>query len=344
MDERPPPAREAALDDEGLFDEAFKKPLPVLPRRIALVTSPTGAAVHDFLTLSLRRYANLAVDIVPVQVQGASAAEEIAAALANLDRWQRSDVIVLARGGGSLEDLQAFNSETVARAIFSTRIPVVSAVGHETDYTIADFVADVRAPTPSAAAEMVVADRQEFLLRLFDHRRRIVAAMAGRVETLQQHLSGTTRRMTHPRRRIDELRLRIDDMSGRASRAFRRSRERRKEQLAWLTGRLQTAAPFKTVDKLKQKNHINKDKLLYLINKKVIQIRSHYQETEGRLTALSPHAVLKRGYSITRTEPDDRIVMDPETIPAGQPLRITLAHGDLYATARKDRSPPDPES
>jgi exodeoxyribonuclease VII large subunit len=162
------------LETEGLFDEERKKPLPVLPRCIGVITSPTGAAVRDILRVLKRRFANVHVRLFPVKVQGEGAAKEIAAALGYFNRAKFADVIILARGGGSLEDLWAFNEEAVARAIAASEIPVITGVGHETDFTIADFVSDVRAPTPSAAAEIVVRSRQEFERHISEHQRRLV--------------------------------------------------------------------------------------------------------------------------------------------------------------------------
>src|SRR5579875_3515583 len=162
------------LEAEGLFAEERKKPLPVLPRCIGVVTSPTGAAIRDILRVLKRRFANAHVRLFPVKVQGEGAAREIASALAYFNRAQFADVIILARGGGSLEDLWAFNEERVARAIAESAIPVITGVGHETDFTIADFVADLRAPTPSAAAEIVVRSRQEFDRHISEYQRRLV--------------------------------------------------------------------------------------------------------------------------------------------------------------------------
>jgi len=153
------------LTSEGLFDDKYKKPLPFLPKKISLITSPTGAVVHDILKIISRRFDNLFIEIVPVKVQGENAEKEIVQALELLNTLNDTDIIILARGGGSLEDLNAFNSENVARAVFSVKIPVVSAIGHETDFTISDFVADLRAPTPSAAAELVVPSKDELKRR-----------------------------------------------------------------------------------------------------------------------------------------------------------------------------------
>ncbi len=330
----------ARLEGEGLFDAARKRAIPFLPARIALVTSPTGAAVQDFLKVARRRFENLTIEVVPVNVQGALAAEQIAAAIGRLDRWQRSDVIVLARGGGSLEDLQAFNSETVARAIDRARIPVVSAVGHETDFTIADFVSDLRAPTPSAAAEMLVPSRRDLVQSISGHRRRLARSLSQQVAVLRQSLTRTRRRLAHPRRRIDDLQLRIDDLGGRLARAFRKDRELRRERLGWLAGRLRSVGPEKLLSKLRSKHDAIDNKLFYLFEKIVDKNRSFIQRFDARLAALNPMSVLQRGYSITRTVPAGRIVTDPATVHRGQRLRITLARGDLNVAATN----PDPDS
>ena len=327
----------AKLAEEGLFDASHKKPLPLLPKRIALVTSPSGAAVHDFLRIALRRFSNLVVDVVPVQVQGSQAAAEIASALQVLQQWRRSDVIVLARGGGSLEDLQAFNTEIVARAIFQSRIPVVSAVGHETDYTIADFVADRRAPTPSAAAEQVVPSRRDLAGFCAESRRRLLRSLTARIGALRQSLAYCNRRLAHPRRRIDDLRLRVDDLSGRMIRAGRQLTGRRRDQIGWQRRRLYSAGPQKLVQNFKLKNKSLYQNLLNFIHKNVFKYRSLLQEFDGRLTALSPLAVLQRGYSITRALPGNRIVLDPATVRRGQRLQITLARGDLAAEAMDEK-------
>src|SRR5579862_6534309 len=202
------------LQDEGLFDAARKRPLPVLPRCIGVVTSPTGAAIRDILRVLKRRFANVHVQIYPVKVQGEGAAAEVAAGLRHFNRAKFADVVIVARGGGSLEDLWAFNEEVVARAIAASAVPVISGVGHETDFTIADFVADLRAPTPSAAAEIVVRSRQEFDRHIADHQRNLVQQMRyllsqrrHRVRDLQHHRGFRQLEVLVRRRgqRVDEL-------------------------------------------------------------------------------------------------------------------------------------------
>ncbi|MGB9294016.1 MAG: exodeoxyribonuclease VII large subunit, partial [Desulfobaccales bacterium] len=204
-------ALKTRLQAEGLFAPELKKPLPFLPRKIALVTSPTGAAVRDFLRLLRKRYANLEVLIYPVKVQGKEAAPEIVRALKDLATYPGIEVIVLARGGGSLEDLWPFNEEAVARAIYHCPLPVVSAVGHEVDFTIADFAADLRAPTPSAAVELVVPDKAELSRRL----QRLGASLVGAARrtrvAARNHLDLVARRLPDMGRRLVDLRLKVDD-------------------------------------------------------------------------------------------------------------------------------------
>ena len=214
------------LNAEGLFAQELKKPLPFLPRKIALVTSPTGAAVRDFLRLLRQRFPNVEVLIYPVRVQGAEAAGEIAAALDDLGAYPGVEVIVLARGGGSLEDLWPFNEEVVARAIHRCPTPVVSAVGHEVDFTIADFVADRRAPTPSAAVELVVPDKAELNRRLARLGATLAGTLARRRDMARQHLYLMARRLPDMRRSLVDLRLKVDDKAEVLVRRVRRVRDR----------------------------------------------------------------------------------------------------------------------
>ncbi|MHB1414890.1 MAG: exodeoxyribonuclease VII large subunit [Chloroflexota bacterium] len=209
------------LEREGLFDPARKRPLPLFPRRIGVVTSPTGAVFHDIMQVVSRRFANVEIVLAPAQVQGEGAAESIAAAIAALNALPGTDVIILARGGGSLEDLWPFNEETVARAVFASRVPVVSGVGHETDVTIADLVADLRAPTPSAAAELVVPDRRDYLERTRALRQQAVAAVSAFLEAWRTDLEQSQADLVHlvPPPRLAQWRQREDELWLRASTA-----------------------------------------------------------------------------------------------------------------------------
>jgi exodeoxyribonuclease VII large subunit len=225
------------LQAEGLFDEARKRPIPMLPRRIGVITSPTGAAIRDILHVLRRRFAGVDVLIYPVTVQGDEAAPEIVEALRELNRRGGLDVLIVARGGGSIEDLWAFNEESVARAIADSKIPVISAVGHEVDYTIADFVADLRAPTPSAAAEMVIAKKDELAQRLDDLQARMTGVMRSRLHALVARVAGLDRhlRLLNPMERIRMQRRHLTglwkDMTAWADR-----------RLLVVTGRLEAAA------------------------------------------------------------------------------------------------------
>lgn len=231
------------LSAEGLFDADRKRPIPRLPRRVGVITSRTGAAVHDVLTVIGRRFANIPVIIYPVRVQGDGADAEIVRALALANERRDADVLIVCRGGGSLEDLSPFNSEAVARAIFASTVPVISAVGHETDVTIADFVADLRAPTPSAAAELAVprkADLSREVTRL------TLALSAGCQRTIERHrrrLAEVSRRLVHPRKRVEEMRLRLDDIAARLNRGMTARLVRERERLKWRNDRLQSLSP-----------------------------------------------------------------------------------------------------
>ena len=235
------------LKDEGLFAPELKKPLPFLPRKIALVTSPTGAAVKDFLRLLRQRFPQVEVLIYPVKVQGVSAAGEIAAALDDLGAYPGVEVIVLARGGGSLEDLWPFNEEIVARAIHRCPIPVVSAVGHEVDFTIADFVADKRAPTPSAAVELVVPDLAELHRRLTRLGSGLAGALARRRDVARQHLMLMARRLPDMRRSLVDLRLRVDEQAETLVRRAHRSVTHHDQALRLATSRLWLLSPRRTL-------------------------------------------------------------------------------------------------
>ena len=209
----------ARLAKEGLFDAGRKKPLPFLPRRIGIITSPTGAAIRDILRVIRRRHPNVELLIYPVAVQGAAAAPGIVEALRYFNVHKRVDVVIAGRGGGSLEDLWAFNEEAVARAIAASAIPLISAVGHETDYTIADFVADLRAPTPSAAAEMVIQSEERIRDALTSLEARLARGMGRQIELMRSRLRETVRFLVDPRKRLEQVMQRVDELFGRLATA-----------------------------------------------------------------------------------------------------------------------------
>jgi exodeoxyribonuclease VII large subunit len=228
----------ARLEKEGLFDRERKKPLPLLPRRIGIVTSPTGAAVRDMLRVIKRRHPRMHILLYPVPVQGKEASPAIAEAIQYFNGFKNVDVIIIGRGGGSLEDLWAFNEEVVARAVYASRIPIISAVGHETDYTISDFVADLRAPTPSAAAELVVESEERLRETIHALESRLIGRMEQRIELLRALLRENIRLLGDPRRRLEQVEQRVDELVHRLALGLRQHVRRDRAQLASLTAGL----------------------------------------------------------------------------------------------------------
>jgi exodeoxyribonuclease VII large subunit len=240
------------LTDEGLFDPQRKQPLPPKTRHIAVITSPTGAVLHDIISVLSRRDPMLQITVFPVPVQGSDSPDAIAQALQKANELRTRlaiDVVLLARGGGSLEDLQAFNSETVARAIAHSELPVVSAVGHETDVSIADFVADIRAPTPSAAAELLSTDQSTLLRALEQFSQRLQRQMSTLLSQRQQQLDWLGRRLQHPGRRLQEQSQRLDQLEQRLVRAARRLIEQRQLKLQMLARNLDNISPLQTLQR-----------------------------------------------------------------------------------------------
>ncbi len=237
------------LEKEGLFASERKKPIPALPRRVGVVTSPTGAAIRDFLNVVRRRFSNIDVLISPAAVQGDGAPAEIVSAIEKLNLIGNMDVIVITRGGGSMEDLWAFNEEIVARAIYASQIPIISAIGHEVDFTIADFVADLRAPTPSAAAEMLVESKKTHEYRISSIRLRLVNAMRSLIAGKNARLTAELRAMPDPIRRIRELGQRVDDMSSLTANQMRSNLALAKTRFENAAGRLAALNPLATLNR-----------------------------------------------------------------------------------------------
>ncbi|MGD9972813.1 MAG: exodeoxyribonuclease VII large subunit, partial [Desulfatirhabdiaceae bacterium] len=325
----------AGLAAEGLFDLVHKKPIPFLPQAICVITSPTGSVIHDILHIAGRRFHSVPVQIIPVKVQGDGADAEIVRAVELANRYAHADVIILARGGGSLEDLAAFNSEAVARAVFASRIPIISAVGHETDFTITDFVADLRAPTPSAAAELALPDKNALIARnteqIFNLKRRIFR----QVEYSRQHLNDLKNRMVHPVKRIQDSRLRIDELLDRLNRATIREITRGKDVLNWKLNSLNLLNPIRYIHKYKPEHDGLYHNLIHLITNQYNSQKNLLQQTVTRLHSASPVAILSRGYSITRTVPDARVIRNSESVHPGQQVEIRLASGALLCRVER---------
>lgn len=324
------------LAAEGLFEASRKKPLPVLPRTVGIVTSPTGAVIRDMLRVLRRRFRNLNVVLYPVRVQGEGAAEEIVEGIECLNRRPGVEVIIVARGGGSLEDLWAFNEERVARAIAASGLPVICGVGHETDFTIADFAADLRAPTPSVAAELVVRRKQDF---------------AGELETRTRHLGHFMRlRLSEARHRLTELRLhrafqtlagrigsraqRVDEAAATLGAAVRRKLNSARQELM----RASPGVVRYDVQRLLRLKQAALDdacrRLETEFRRVLVERRSRIGNVRAILAERNPLAILNRGYSITR-DASGRILRDAGAVSPGSDISVRLARGELGAVVRK---------
>jgi exodeoxyribonuclease VII large subunit len=324
----------ARLAEAGLFDLARKRPLPMLPRAIGVVTSPTGAVLRDMLQILRRRFANLPVCLYPVRVQGDGAAEEIAQGIAALNQHPGVDVIIVARGGGSLEDLWAFNEETVARAIHASEIPVISAIGHEIDYTIADFVADVRAPTPSAAAELVVRQKAELYAELQVAVQRLERTMHYRLAVLRGRLDASQQRrvLKDPWAPMRTLEQRLDELGARFVRALRARVRLSQEGLERCEAAITHLSPLQHIGLLRERLAAIERRLIAAQDGGVRREREDLERLSATLQALSPLAVLARGYSICRRQSDAQVIRETNAVAPGMPIEITLWRGSLQCT------------
>lgn len=325
----------ARLAAEGLFDEKLKRPLPRVPRAIGVITSATGAAVQDILTTLSRRFPLGQVFLLPVPVQGVEAAPAIVRALADLPKRAPVDVIILARGGGSLEDLWAFNEEAVARAIRVCTVPVICGVGHEIDFTIADFAADKRAPTPTAAAELVSPDVADWLRQIG----RLTQALAdGVVHELEEQgdrlLRAESRiQLLHPGRRLNEAAQRLDELGSRLVQARVHLFERLRARWQTIQVRLYNTHPETRMQLRQVQTRALEARLHGLMTQRLQQSRSALAQAHSVLHSLSPRAVLERGYAVARTRSGE-VVTDASKLVMGEALEILLAHGGVDAEVK----------
>ncbi|MCY1348547.1 Exodeoxyribonuclease 7 large subunit [compost metagenome] len=315
------------LAAEGLFAAERKRPLPAHPQRIGIVSSPTGAVIRDIISVFRRRAPQVQLTLIPTAVQGFDATAQIVRALALADA-QGFDALILARGGGSLEDLWCFNEEAVARAVAACRTPIVSAVGHETDVSISDFVADVRAPTPSAAAELLAPDASDLQQRLDGLRRRLVLRMREHLTRERLRLDGLFRRLRHPGERLRQQAQRLDDLDMRLRRAFERQLQVRHERLARLDTRLAAQHPGRTLALLRQRLESLAERLPRAARNAIKERRQKLDALAQTLHVVSPLATLGRGYSILLDERGQAIRAASQTRP-GQRLKARLAEGEL---------------
>lgn len=323
------------LAAEGLFDAKHKQSAPVLPSKIHVITSPTGAVVFDIIKIVERRFANMPIVVIPTAVQGPKAVREIVAAIALLNQRPDAQVAILARGGGSLEDLQAFNDEAVARAVHESSVPIIAAVGHETDFTISDFVADLRAPTPSAAAELVVPVKSALSQYVDELTRQIGRTTRVNLDTKRRLLEDYRERLLDPRRKIYDGRLRLDDLTHRLSTGLNRLMRERRRELTLIASRLVQNPWHDRVHAIKQRLEQINHNLLYYLHNNISHKNWMHQDATSRLGALSPLAVLKRGYSITRAWPQKTIIKHAARVQLDQSLEITLATGRLHCRVER---------
>ena len=326
------------LEAEGLFDQARKRPLPAFPRVIGIVTSPTGAAIRDMLNIIGRRFADLHILITPVRVQGDEAPGEIVRALEHLQQITNLDVIIVGRGGGSIEDLWAFNDERVARALAACRVPVISAVGHETDFTIADFVADLRAPTPSGAAELVVREKLAVIESLVELYARLKQAVTADVSARRERVDFLLRRrvLTDPARALRDLYRRLDELQGRLRLGLRSSQRHITHRVALATNALRSRNPRARIAGASALLSQLRGRLESSAAHNMKTSRGRFAEVIGRLESLSPLGVLARGYSVTRL-PSGEVVRSASQVVVGDPLEILLHQGALGARVTEVR-------
>jgi exodeoxyribonuclease VII large subunit len=320
----------ARLMAEGLFDAGRKRPLPRFPRKIGIVTSPTGAAIRDMLRVIGRRFRDLHILIRPVRVQGDGAALEIAEGIADLNRLGDVDVIIVGRGGGSLEDLWAFNEEVVARAIAASKAPVISAVGHEVDFTIADFVADLRAPTPSAAAELVVREKEAVVESVRDLHHRLTRALARLLEGYRERLRWIAERrvLRDPARPLRDAHRRLDELGLRLRGALVASRRHARHRLALATQRLHSSNPAVRIASGRGLLGRLQGRLDAGARRSLDRSQRRFRVLAGKLDGLSPLAVLSRGYSVTR-KPSGEIVRSASQVTPQEPVQVLLHEGTL---------------
>jgi len=317
------------LSQEGLFNEAHKKELPSLPKHIGVITSPTGAAIHDVLSVLERRFAGIPVTVIPVAVQGKESAPQIVKAIDLANRAGLFDVLLLTRGGGSMEDLWSFNEEIVARAIFNSELPIVCAVGHEVDFTIADFVADLRAPTPSAAAELLVPDADDWLDKFIGFEVLLEEAMLRRLQQWQKHLHNLRQRLRHPRERLEQQSQRLDNLELRLKNHFKIFLGYYKNRLQQLQIRQQAHHPQVRLQQLNERvasHHLRLQNVQYRIIERKQQALG---EAVRMLNALNPLSTLERGYGLITDAQTQKVITNSNQVKPGTSVNARVAQGEF---------------
>jgi len=323
------------LDKEGLFDEKTKQDLPAVPQQIGVITSPTGAAVRDVLSVLKRRFPLIPVIVYPVAVQGEDAAEMIAAMIRTADARRECDVLILGRGGGSLEDLWAFNEEVVARAVFDCSIPIVTGIGHEIDFTIADFVADRRAATPSAAAELVSPDQYDFMASLRQYETKLISAMRAYIGQKHRHVEWLNKRLVHPGMRIQATAQRLDDLEARLTGTVRAHLARLQHGVNALQTRIGYLGPQDDIDRYQKQTAVFTRRLGVAMKNAVRQHAEHLAGASRALQTVSPLSTLGRGYAIVFQEDMETIVRTVDDVREGDTVHSRLQDGQLTCLVRK---------
>ncbi|MGJ0483303.1 MAG: exodeoxyribonuclease VII large subunit [Methylomicrobium sp.] len=317
------------LSEEGLFDLSRKKSLPRLPHAIGIVTSPTGAALRDILSVLKRRFPAIPVIVYPASVQGANAQFEVAAAIEAANRQADCDLLIVARGGGSLEDLQAFNEEIVARAIAASSIPIISAIGHETDVTIADFAADLRAATPTAAAEHATPDQQQWLSALTQAEKRLEQFLQRKLIRTRQSLDWLDKRLQqqHPGQKLRRNAQRLDELALRLAHSMLRQQQHHRHQLAAASAKLSQFNPAARIKSQQQRQHYLAQRLQLAMQNKLKQNRIKLANASQTLHAVSPLATLNRGYALVTETKSGHIVRSIRQLTVGDRIQTRIADG-----------------
>lgn len=339
------------LEAQGLFNPEHKKPLPSFPRQVAIITSPQGAAIRDIQTTFERRFCGIQLIVIPVAVQGDGAAQAIANAIDTANRWSKDnqtdavltesaamspftvkpDAIIVGRGGGSIEDLWAFNEAVVAHAIFRSELPIISAVGHETDTTIADFVADIRAATPTAAAELLSPDRQGLLHRVKNLSTRLNTYISYQINHAQLTLQSLAKRVKHPSYQLAQHAQRLDQLDSDMQRALGYRLERSREQLQQLQQRLFLASPDKLLAQQQKQTRLLEDRMVRSIRSQLNNRQQHWRRIVETLNVVSPLATLKRGYAIVE-DSSGNIVRSHQAVAVGDTINTRLGDGSIDCT------------
>ncbi len=331
------------LEKEGLFDPALKKPIPLFPKKIGVVTSPCGAAFRDILNVLNRRFSNVHVILAPTSVQGDEAAEEIVDAIARLEEFG-VDVMIVGRGGGSLEDLWPFNEEIVVRAIHEAKTPIISAVGHEIDFTLSDFAADLRAPTPSAAAELVVQEREAVLCQISQQfRRRLCQAMGHKLESCRNRLDRLRKSYVfqRPEELIRQRQQQLDDLHQRLDTGMQEKARMLRERLRHAARGLALLSPAHRLRDNRRHFETLSHRLVQTGKACIEASRNRLRALERQLEALSPLAVLSRGYSLATLEPEDTVVRSAEQLAPGSLLRLRFERGTARARVEEIDGAPE---